>query len=96
MVMDVSVLDSEFTADGGAGSSRNASFHPIPWNFSLSDLNCISFFFLHLKERFSHVVLYNMSWLLDKDVSVADIGALGKLSRPSDSDIGFRRWTSLF
>lgn len=44
----------------------------------------------------SHVVLYNMSWLLDKDVSVADIGALGKLSRPSDSDIGFRRWTSLF
>lgn len=64
MVMDVSVLDSEFTADGGAGSSRNASFHPIPWNFSLSDLNYI--------------------------------GALGKLSRPSDSDIGFRRWTSLF
>ncbi|WZZ66834.1 hypothetical protein YC2023_078204 [Brassica napus] len=42
MVMDVSVLDSEFTADGGAGNSRNASFHPIPWNFSLSDLNCIS------------------------------------------------------
>ncbi|KAF3517405.1 hypothetical protein DY000_02061941 [Brassica cretica] len=59
-----SMLDSEFTADGGAGSSRNASFHPIPWNFSLSDLNYI--------------------------------GALGKLSRPSDSDIGFRRWTSLF
>lgn len=108
MVMDTSVLDSEFTADvgadgeggggGGAGNSREVSFDQIPWDFSLSDLtadlsNLGGKFQLFFLQMFSVIYMYNITraGLLDKDVYVGDLEALGDYTGspflPSDSEI---------
>ena len=107
MVMETSVLDSEFTADvgadggegggGAAGNSRDASFDQIPWDFSLSDLTADlsnlggKFQFLFCKCFVLYIYNIIRAGLLDKDVYVGDLEALGDYTGspflPSDSEI---------